>query len=186
MRFTNTSGIKVATLSIFLGAFFACQTNSKQMQELSKEADEPGVSSKKVAWLYTKKGKPSYKLITPFVQRFEDAEPYVEFPVGLELRSYGEQGAENAFLSAEYAIQFVNEHKVEAKGSVILKNNKGEALETEHLIWDELNEQIYTEEFVKITKEDQVIMGEGFLSDIYFNEYSLKKSRGIINLEQSE
>ena len=59
-------------------------------------------------------------------------------------------------------------------------------LETEALFWDELNERIYTEAFVKITKQEQVIMGEGFESDIYFSEYTLKKSRGMINLERTD
>ena len=170
--------------SIALSLFFACQTNPKQMEELSKDMDEPAVSSTEVEWLYTKKGKASFKLNTTLMQRFENPEPYVEFPDGLELRSFEEEGNEDASLRADYAIQREKDQKIEAKGNVLLQNNQGEMLETEHLIWDELNERIYTEEFVKITKEEQVIMGEGFESDIYFNEYSLKKSRGIINLEQ--
>ena len=29
-------------------------------------------------------------------------------------------------------------------------------------------------------------MGEGFESDIYFTEYTLKKSKGILNIEDAE
>ena len=102
------------------------------------------------------------------------------------MHSYESDGEKDAYLSADYAIQHLSDQLIEAKGNVLLQNVKDEKLETEYLIWDEVRELIYTEEFVKITKQGQVIMGEGFESDIYFSEYTLKKSRGIINLEYAE
>ena len=46
--------------------------------------------------------------------------------------------------------------------------------------------QIFTEELVKITKQGQLIIGEGFESNTSFSKYTLKNSRGIINLDQVE
>jgi len=186
MRLKNGHIIK--GIVVFFGAvmLFACQTNPQQMEELSKEIDEPVVSSVDIEWFYTKKGEASFKLKTPKMLRFDGKEPYVEFPLGLELHSFEQEGEKDAYLRADYAIQHLNEKLIEVKGNVLLQNAKGEKLETEYLIWDELKDRIYTEEFVKITKEGQVIMGEGFESDIYFSEYTLKKSRGIINLEHAE
>jgi len=178
--------IKSIIVSFGAAILFACQTNPQQMEELSKEIDEPVVSSVDVEWFYTKKGKASFKLNTPKMLRFEGAEPYVEFPEGLQIHSFEQKGEQDAYLRADYAIQQLNDKLINAKGDVLLQNSEGEKLETEHLIWDEVKERIYTEEFVKITKEGQVIMGEGFESDIYFSEYTLKKSRGIINLEYAE
>ena len=182
----NERNIKIGFFSFLLGVFFACQTNPKQMEELSKEMNDPIVSSSQVEWLYTKNGKASFKLNAPSMLRFDSNEPYVEFPSGLELHSFENEGGQDAYLTADYAIQHINSQQVEAKGNVLLKNANGDMLETEQLVWDELNERIYTEEFVKITKQEQVIMGEGFESDIYFSAYTLKKSRGIINLERAE
>ncbi len=165
---------------------FACQTNPQKMAHLSKELVEPIVTSKGVSWLYTKNGEASFHLKAPVVQRYDGNEPYTEFIHGLELESYERSGTKDVFLKSDYAIQYINKHLIEAKGNVILQNEKGEQLETEYLVLDEKKERIYTEEFVKITKEKQVIMGEGFESDIYFSEYTLKKSRGIINLEDDQ
>ena len=186
MRLKNSHIIKSIVVSFGTAMLFACQTNPQQMEELSKEIDEPAVSSVDVEWFYTKNGEASFKLNTPKMLRFEGKEPYLEFPQGLELNSFEQEGEQDAYLRADYAIQQLNDKLIEAKGNVLLQNAKGEKLETEYLIWDELKERIYTEETVKITKKGQMIIGEGFESDIYFSEYTLKKSRGIINLDYVE
>lgn len=165
---------------------FSCTTNPQQMEHLSKELKEPIVSSKDIVWFYTKNGQASFKLKSPKMLRFDSENPYVEFPIGVELESFENNGNKDAYLKADYAIQHLNDKQIEAKGNVLLKNIKGEQLETEYLIWDETLERIYTEEFVKITQEGRIIMGEGFESDLFFEEYSIKKSRGIINLEHDE
>ena len=186
MRLKNNHIIKSIVVSFGVAMLFACQTNQQQMKELSKEIDEPVVSSTDVDWFYTKNGEASFKLSAPKMLRFEAKEPYVEFPHGLELNSFEQEGEQDAYLSADYAIQKLNDKLIVAKGNVFLQNAKGEQLETEHLIWDEQKEQIHTEETVKITKKGQMVIGEGFESDIYFNEYTLKKSRGVINLDYAE
>lgn len=186
MRIKPLTKLKSIVISIGITMLFACKTNSQQIEELSKEIDEAIVATSEVEWFYTKNGKASFKLNTSKMLRFDGEEPYIEFPIGLELHSYESDGEKDAYLRADYAIQHLSDQLIEAKGNVLLQNVKDEKLETEYLIWDEVRELIYTEEFVKITKQGQVIMGEGFESDIYFSEYTLKKSRGIINLEYAE
>ena len=186
MRIKPLTILKSIVISIGITMLFACKTNSQQIEELSKEIDEAIVATSEVEWFYTKNGKASFKLNTSKMLRFDGEEPYIEFPIGLELHSYESDGEKDAYLRADYAIQHLSDQLIEAKGNVLLQNVKDEKLETEYLIWDDVRELIYTEEFVKITKQGQVIMGEGFESDIYFSEYTLKKSRGIINLEYAE
>ena len=182
---TNKNIISIAVL-YGIAMLFSCQTNPVEMEALSKELNEPTVSTSDVEWFYTKNGKASFKLNSPEMFRFDGEEAYLEFPKGIELESYESEGNKDAYLRSDYAIQHLKDNLIEAKGNVLLQNVKGEKLESEHLIWDEVKELVYTEEFVKITKKGQVIMGEGFESDIYFSEYTLKKSRGIINLDHAE
>ena len=65
-------------------------------------------------------------------------------------------------------------------------NKKGETLNTEHLIWEEKTEKIHTDEFVKITTEDEVIFGHGFESNQDFSKYRIKKIKGTIDLKDAE
>ena len=46
---------------------------------------------------------------------------------------------------------------MEARKNVVVVNEKGETLNTEHLIWDERSEKLKSDEFVKITRKDEII-----------------------------
>ena len=186
MRLSINRNNKSIVVLLGLAMLFSCKTKPVEMEALSKELNEPTVSTTDIAWFYTKNGKASFKLNSPEMFRYDVEEAYLEFPKGIELESFEPQGNKDAYLRSDYAIQYLKDKLIEAKGNVLLQNINGDKLETEYLIWDEVKELIYTEEFVKITKNGQVIRGEGFESDIYFNEYTLKKSSGIINLDHAE
>ena len=165
---------------------FSCQTNPQKMEALVKDSEEPVVVSQDVEWFYTKNGIASHRLISPKVLRFAGQKEYIEFPLGLEVFSFNVHGEQEAFMKSDYAIQHLDDKTIEAKGGVLLENFKGEKLETEFLVWDEKQEQIFTESIVNITKKGQLIIGEGFESNTSFSKYTLKNSRGIINLDKEE
>ena len=72
---------------------------------------------------------------------------------------------------------------MEAKNNVVIVNAEGEQLNTEHLIWDRKKRIIYSNVFVKITTEDEIIMGEGFESNEQFSKYKILKPKGTITKE---
>ena len=165
---------------------FSCQTNLEKIEALVKNIEEPVVISEDVEWYYTKNGIASHRLKSPKVLRFEGHKEYIEFPVGLEVFSFNVYGEQEAFMKSDYAIQYLDDKTIEAKGRVLLENSKGEKLETESLVWDEKREQIFTDAPVKITKQGQLIIGEGLESNTSFSKYTVKNSRGIINLDKEE
>ena len=169
-----------------LTIIFSCNTSTKKIEDLVKNFEEPIVVSEDVEWFYTKNGITSHRLTSPKVLRYEGQKPYIEHPLGLEVFSFNPHGEQESFMRADYAVQHLGDKIIEAKGTVLLENLKGEKLETEFLVWDEKQNQIFTEELVKITKQGQSIIGEGFESNTSFSKYTLKNSRGIINLDQTE
>jgi hypothetical protein len=60
------------------------------------------------------------------------------------------------------------------KDSVIAINEKNEILETELLYWDQDKGSVYTDRFVRITSEDQIVMGTGFESDQRFVNWKIR------------
>ena len=62
-------------------------------------------------------------------------------------------------------------------------NELGEKLNTEHLIWLQEEERIYSEVFVKITTEDEIIMGDGFESNESFTNFKITHITGTILVE---
>ena len=46
--------------------------------------------------------------------------------------------------------------------------------------------KIYSDEFVKITTEDEIIMGEGMEANQDFTKWKIHKIKGVINVEEKE
>ncbi len=72
------------------------------------------------------------------------------------------------------------------KQNVKLINVKGDTLSTEYLVWDEVKEKIYTDKFVKITTADQLIYGDGLVSNQNFTEYRITNVKGNIKIKKEE
>lgn len=120
------------------------------------------------------------------MEEHEGKNNYFIMPQGIEVLFYDTLMNVSSKLTSNYAIHKVKEQKMEAKSQVVVINEKGEKLETEHLVWEEKIGKIYSQEFVKITTEDEIIMGEGFEANQDFTKYKIHKIKGIINLEDKK
>jgi len=120
------------------------------------------------------------------LERFLGENPYLEMTEGVHVRFFNNLGEVESELRSNYAVSYENTDIMEAKEDVVVVNKKGETLNTEHLVWEEKTERIHTEEFVKITTEDEVIFGHGFESNQDFTKYRIKKIKGTINLKDED
>ena len=87
-----------------------------------------------------------------------------------------------ATIFSDFALQDNHAKVVEVKKNVVLKNSKNEQLNTEKLFWDREKKQIYTDDFVTINTDNEIIMGYGFLTDQSFSTYTLSNITGTIYL----
>ena len=87
--------------------------------------------------------------------------------------SYNDQLEVKSKLDADYGIRYERGEKMEARKNVTVVNQKGETLNTEHLIWDERKEKLTSDEFVKITTNDEIIFGNGFEANQDFTKYKI-------------
>ena len=95
-------------------------------------------------------------------------------------------GTISSTLDAEHGERFSREKKVIVSDNVILRNNLGEKLETNELIWDEVQGQVYTDRFVRITKPEEVILAYGFRANQDFTEYELLKVVARLKADEFE
>ena len=75
---------------------------------------------------------------------------------------------------------------MEAKRNVVVINEKGDRLNTEHLIWDAITKEIYTKEFVKITTKDETIWGDGLKANQDFSKYEILNIKGSIAVNDND
>jgi len=186
-RSGSNSGKYIRTLGIaalFTGAailFYSCENNIEQIKAFYTTENLPVLEAINFETLLTDSGKINYWLKAPKLLRFEDeGRNYIEFPEGMKLVKFDNNKNIISSITANYAKQFVAEDKWEAKNNVIATNAQGDTLKTEHLTWEEKKEIIYTEDFVKIIRTDQIITGIGFTSDQKLQNWKIKNPKGTI------
>jgi len=187
--FRSIKDIRIAVLILGTAIlFYACSNNEiDKIQVFSSPEDLPTLEVNNFESLITDSGIIRHSLKAPVLLEFENkGKRFYEFPKGIEIIKYNANKTVISSIKAEYAKQFLKEGKWEAKNNVVVTNAKGDSLKTEHLIWEEKAEKIYTEEFVKIISKDKIITGIGLTSDQNMTNTVVKKPQGIIYVTVDE
>ena len=137
-------------------------------------------SAKSIKILYSDSAEMQFELTAPLLSHYESENPYIEMTKGFHAVFYNERMEVKSKLDAEYGIRYEREQRMEARKNVTVVNEKGEQLNTEHLIWDEQKQIIYTKAFVKITTADEIIYGDGLESNQDFSKYKIMNIKGTI------
>ena len=166
-----------------LGMFFSCENTVAEIEQLNIDSIYPSQSIKDVEIQYSEKGKVALQLNAPVLHQYEGKLPYEEMPEGVHVKIFDSLMNVTSELTANYAIKLTHSDRMEAKYDVVVINEKGEKLNTEHLVWDKESGEITSDVFVKITTLDQVIMGDGLISNQDFSDYRILKPRGVINID---
>ena len=182
----NTNWFKILSVAaLFSGAailFLGCEKNNiEEIKAFFTSESLPIQEVINFESLLTDSGQVRFLIQAPKLLRFEaEGRDYIEFPEGLRLVKYDEHKNIISSITAKYARQYVSDHRWEAKNNVIATNINGDTLKTEVLFWEEQKEKIYTDEFVKIIRADQIITGIGFTSDQKMQNWKIKNPKGTI------
>lgn len=163
-----------------VGIFPACENDIKKVRIVEARKELPLLSEKDVDVIYSDSSRVKVRVLAPYSEKFELPVPYIEFPKGVKTLFFNDSLKVSSTLTANYAINREKERKMEARGNVVITNDKGEMLNTEKLYWDENTQKIYTDQFVKITTPDKIIFGEGFEAKQDFSTYRIFKIKGTI------
>lgn len=167
--------------------FFSCANKIEKIKEFAAAEKLPGMEADKFEMLYSDSAVVRFKLIAPKLIRYDqEKDPFTEFPDGVEIEKYNSQMKVVSRITANYARHLEKEDKWLAKNNVVAVNEQGDSLKTEELIWDEKKGKIYTDQFVKIIRQDQVINGIGMESDQNLANWEIKKPTGTLYLDVAE
>ena len=124
-------------------------------------------------------------LYSPLVERYDKVgPPYSEFRSGIKVDLYNGQKNPVAKVTSKYAKYTNTDNLWELRDSVVVINENNEKLETEILFWNQEKDLIYTDRFVKMTSEDQIMQGIGFESDSHLNKQKIKNPTAVITLKE--
>lgn len=182
-----TAGILAGVLTVF--ASVGCMENSnKELKAVEEEINRPSLSSKDFHTTVTDSGYLKYDFETPELVQYDNVEdPYIHFPSGLTFKMYGAQGEQmKSRVDCKNAFYYKERNLWELNNNVEAITEKGEKLNTEQLYWDTKEHRIYSDKFVQITTDNQVITGEGFESDEKMSKYEIKRPGGEIAVERKQ
>lgn len=178
--------VKVKMFFLLSVVFFSsCENDLQTINLLNAGKDAPSETMKDAEIIYSDSGHVKMKLTGPQLDRYSGERPHIIFPKGVNMTFFDDSMKVNSTLKAEYGIRYEKEGGMEAKRNVEVVNVKGEKLNTEHLIWEEGKDRIYTKEFVKITQGRDVIYGDGLESNQDFTRYKILKPKGVFTLSDS-
>ncbi|MEX1238703.1 MAG: LPS export ABC transporter periplasmic protein LptC [Cyclobacteriaceae bacterium] len=172
------SKILCTILAVIL--FVAC--NQSEIKE-PLVYDGPMRIGENVELYYTEDNQVKVKMIAAVVYEFETGDR--EFPKGLYLEFFDENGKLESTLRANEAYYFKKENQWRGRGKVEVKNlEKNELLNTEELFWKPAEEKIFTDKFVTIRQQADVIYGQGLEARQDMSDYVIKKPEGVFSVEE--
>lgn len=170
---------------LLMVAVAACNTDEATQQVMNERVNLPLETGKNIYVTYTDSGFTKAKLFAPLLERYaNDERQETVMQKGITAYFYRKDNVVESFLKAKYAIRYDRDKKMIARNDVVLVSRKGDTLNTEELIWDEVKQKIYSEKFVRITTKDEIIMGDGFESNTEFTKYKIFSIRGVISLKE--
>ena len=163
----------------FCATFLSCtpEDNAKPLvyEGPLKEAEE-------ITMYYTEKNLMKVLLKAKKINEFQNGDS--EFPEGIFIEFYDDFGKITSTLRANSAFYFKGENKWRGIGDVeVINIEKQQQLNTEELFWKPDTKKIFTDKFVTIKLENEVLYGTGLDADQDLTRYTLKNIEGEFEVE---
>ena len=168
---------------LFSTALVACTNDPKLVQDFVSDKEQAIEQIKGAELLHTENGKIKVRIVANKIERFQNQQPGLIFSKHMEVYFYNDSSELKSTLMANDASIDEDKKIMLAQNNVVLTSSNDKKLETEELVWDEKQDKIYTDKKVKITIGNEVIYGEGFISNPDFSEYSITKIHGTFDFE---
>ena len=178
------------SIIVLLGAIMllACKNDIKEVNALAEREKRPDMTGENLELVYSDSARIKYRELAPeYIKVNREKEKYEEFPKGIHVLSYDPAGKMIGSIKAKYAKKLEDEMLWEARNEVVIINAEGKKLETELLYWDMKKELIYSDRYVKLSADGQIIEGNnGFHSDQNLNHPVFENISGSIEVEKQQ
>lgn len=155
----------------------------------SKDAAQPIIytgpfeQAQDVEMFYTENETIKVRMTAPILNEQQNEDR--EFPEGIHLEFFDENGQLTSTLRANYAIYTKKDNIWKGQGKVEVKNLVDQdQLNTEELFWNPEKQKIYTDKFVTITLPTEVIYGTGLEANQDFSSYKVIKPSGEFEVDE--
>ncbi len=165
--------IKNIITIIILSSLLISACNSDKAPVPASKANIPDQVMENSTITFTEKGIKSAVIWSKYVEVYEK----LDLKRAREVRAdfFDNEGNHTSFLVADSGRILEKKKKFEALGDVVVTTDEGIKLQTQSLRWDPEINKIVTDDFVTITKDQNVITGYGLEADQQLKHLIIKK-----------
>ncbi len=147
----------------------------------------PALLTDSVTTLISDSGITRYRIEAPQWCVYDRTQPkYQEFPAGIYLEQFDENLSVLASLKSDYAHYDEDAQRWKLTGNVHALNHKGEQFDTQELNWDQHAHRVYSDQYIRITREKSIIEGVGFDSNEEMTKYTILHPTGVFPIDENE
>ncbi|MDE5423247.1 LPS export ABC transporter periplasmic protein LptC [Ancylomarina sp. DW003] len=163
----------------------SCENNIKEVESLTTKETRPEIYGENVEFVFTDSTRIQYKAFAiEFLQVKNEEEEYNEFPKGGNVVYFNDDGTKAWTIRSNYAKNLVKDKLWELRNDVVAVSDDGKTINSELMYWDQEKKEIYSDQYVRITKKDgQMLEGNSFRADDKLNQITLSQVSGEVFLE---
>lgn len=182
--FRKPQGILLVVCCILLSS---CENDLSKLPGNNSLKDLENDRASDVTFIYSEQGKTKAKLYTKeFIGSENSKPPYIDFLKGVKMDMYNDSLQIESTVTARSARYYTQEQNVIARDSVVVKNTKGDNLQTEELIWNKKLQRFYTDKFVRMNINGEPSWGYGLEANEDLSYVKIKNQRGAIPVNNAD
>lgn len=177
---------KINIVGWFLGilCLASCENDLAEVQNLFNYPDPEIELIIEPVITYSDSGIVKTKIYAPEMHRQAAVTNGTDiFPKGVSAEFFNKGQYVESWLDAEYGENRRSKSEIFLSGNVHLYNLEGDTLKAEDLIWDQKENILMTEKYVRIQTAGKLIYGFGFRSKDDFSEWEIKAMKGAVDVE---
>jgi LPS export ABC transporter protein LptC len=156
-----------------------CQNKQELASNPSEVNDLPDQESWGAHLTTSSNGKLASRINYGHLQRFSKKK-LVKFADGVQIDLYGDDGRHVSTANCNEAVLNETTNNLELSGEVKIVSENGLNVKTTKLLWNEDQEKITSDEFVRVITADQdTIFGIGFESEKSLDNWTIRKPWGV-------
>jgi LPS export ABC transporter protein LptC len=181
--FQILQSLKKSILFVIISLFcIGCDSDINDVRKINIKEFNPIGEALDFNLKYTDSGKIKAVLLSPQMLDYSQLDfPFTEFPKGIKLTVYDEQG-NKSFVTSNYAISYSKTNIIDLVGKVKITTYDGKVLETEQLYYDQKNEWFFTQKKYKFTNKQNVIEGIGIDFSKDFKTLDTQQITGVYTI----
>lgn len=185
-RIIRFIGTTAAALAVVVPIFVTSCNSVQEESVIIENRDSMAVmSTYGVSTIISDSGRISYRIDAEEWLVFDRRQPpYWAFEKGVYLEKYDYEMNVEATIKCDTAYYYSEQKLWKLIGNVDIRNPKNERFYTDLMYWNQEEEKIYSDAYIKIEQEEQTTEGIGFSSNQNMTQWEIKNTKGIYTIKE--